>query len=107
MIGALPQYEFEVLCVTVGAWFAGVGLVLLISGKASQSHPLPARTARLIGSGQILLGVLVAVGSFFVNAEPQGGLKDHWGGTSDIIETGVGLAVLAAIAASVFRQRRR
>jgi hypothetical protein len=107
MIGALPQYEFEVGGVALGACFAGLGFVLLISGKASKNNPLPARTVRLIGGGQILLGVLVAVGSFFVNAEPQGGLKDHWGGTPGIVETGVWLAVLAAIAASVVRQRRR
>jgi hypothetical protein len=107
VLGALPQYEFEVGCVALGACFVGTGLVFLISGKASQSYPLPARTVRLIGGGEILLGVVVAVGSFFVNAEPKGGLEDHWGGTSGIVETGVWLAVLAAIAASVFRQLRR
>jgi hypothetical protein len=107
VIGALPQYEFEVGCVALGACFAGVGLVCLISGKASQNYPLPARTVRLIGGVQIVLGVVVAVGSFFVNAEPPGGLEDHWGGTPGIVETGVWLAVLAAIAASVFRQLRR
>jgi hypothetical protein len=107
VLGALPQYEFEVEGVALGACFAGVGLVFLISGKVSQNYSLPARTVRLIGGGQILLGVVVAVGSFFVDAEPQGGLEDHWGGTWGIVETGVWLAVLAAIAASVFRQLRR
>jgi hypothetical protein len=107
VIGALPQYEFEVGCVALGTCFAVVGLVFLISGKAAQSYPLPARTVRLVGGGQILLGVVVAVGSFFVDAEPQGGLEDHWGGTPGIVETGVWLAVLAAVAASVFRRLRR
>ena len=107
MIGALPQYEFEVGAVGLGACFADVGLMFLISGKASKNDPLPARTVRLIGGGQILLGVLVAVGSFFVNAEPQGGLEDHWGGTSDIVATGLWLAVLAGIMFSVVRQNRR
>jgi hypothetical protein len=107
LIGALPQYEFEVGCVALGTCFAGVGFVFLVSGKPSQNYPLPARTVRLIGGGQILLGVVVAVGSFFVNAEPQGGLEDHWGGTTGIVQTGVSLAVLAAIAASIFRQLRR
>jgi hypothetical protein len=107
VIGALPQYEFEVGCVALGSCFAGIGCVLLISGKVSQNSPLSARTVRLVGGGQILLGVVVAVGSFFVDAEPPGGLQDHWGGTQGIVQTGVWLAVLAAIAASVFRQLRR
>jgi hypothetical protein len=107
VIGALPQYEFEVGCVALGACFAVVGFVFLVTGKAPQNYPLPARRVRLVGGGQILLGAVVAVGSFFVDAEPRGGLEDHWGGRPGIVETGVWVAVLAAIAAFVFRQLRR
>jgi hypothetical protein len=107
VLGALPQYEFEVGCVALGACFAAVGLVYLISGRAPGDYPIRPRTLRLLGACEILLGVVVATGSFFVDSEPPGGLEDHWGGTTGVVSTAVWLAVLAGIAASVFRKLRR
>ena len=108
-LGYLPQYEWEASAVAMAACFVGLGFVLLLTGRAPGGEWLSARTIRLAGGFQILLGVAVGLTGFFTNAEPPGsfGPHGHWGGTADHVWLGIWLAVLARIMASILRKYRR
>jgi hypothetical protein len=107
VLGYLPQHLWEASSIILGAAFAAVGLLHLVTGRVGADRYKP-RLVRAVGAAQIALGAGVAVLGFVVDAEPPGErTHDHWGGVSGVIMLIVWSAILAGIAFSVLRQRRR
>ena len=109
MLGYLPQHDWEVSAVALAVCFVGLGLLLVLTGTVPGGGGPGARTVRIVGGLQILLGVGVGLAGFFTNAEPPGGLgpQGHWGDTTDHVALGIWLAVLTAIMAFILRKYRR
>ena len=98
----------EVGAAALGVVFVGLGFLFLTTGRAPGEQRLAARTVRLIGGFQILLGVGVGAEGFLTNSEPPGGLESgHWGGATGVAGLAVWLAVLTAIFVSVLRKHKR
>jgi hypothetical protein len=108
VLGYLPQHVWEASSIILGAAFAAVGLLHLVTGRVGAEDRYKPRLVRAAGAAQIAFGAGVAVLGFVVDAEPPGErTHDYWGGVRAVMTLIVWSAIVAGITVSVLRQRRR
>jgi hypothetical protein len=106
VLGYLFRPEFEVGGTALAVFFVCLGVLDLVTGRAAEPGRSSARSVRVGGLLQILVGVGVGFAAFRVNPEPPCGQCGHgrWGGTWDIVFLGIWLAVVAGIFAVNLRR---
>ena len=106
VLGYLFRPEFEVGGTALAVFFVGLGVLDLVTGRGPEAERSTARSVRVAGFFQILLGIGVGFAAFRVNPEPPCGHcgQGRWGGTWDVVALGVWLAVLGGILAVNLRR---
>jgi MFS family permease len=106
VLGYMPQHLPELTGSVLGVLFVANGVFVLITGHVSEprAERFGVHTIRAFGGAVIVLGVVVAVSSLLIDAEPPGHEGNHWGDTTDFVVTGIWLGLLGVIVAIAIRK---
>jgi hypothetical protein len=101
VLGYLYRSWLEVGGVALAVFFVGLGVLDVVTGRVPEAERSSARSVRLGGFFQILLGIGVGSAAFRVNPESSCGQcgNGRWGGTWGVVVLGIWLAVLGGILA--------